>query len=514
MAQNNGSVLPGIDTIVVLMLENRSFDNILGWLYDSNNAYPFQQVPPGQTFNGVSGKGLRNPWNTQPPALVPVGSTTDPINPNPDPGEVYADVYQQLYNPVPPLPKNQIPPPNPPQPPPMAGFVNNYAAQHKTHPPSIMLGFRPPTLPWLCYLAYEYVVCDSWFASVPSQTLTNRSFVHAGTASGYVNNRVGLLPIFENHTDTIFNLLEAQKQSWGIYYGSHWFFCNAWLCQSKLDPYMFSFPGPQRIHPFSQFLAQAQSGQLPKYSFIEPNFMDSIEYGRENDMHPHAGLLDIDGKPSDVRFGDDLVRRVYQALTGPRSKWQSTLLVITFDEHGGCYDHVAPGSATPPDNRIIPPGQDGYSGFGFNRYGVRVPTVLISPWLQLHAVDHTVYDHTSIIKTVMGQFLKVQGNELGNRVAAANPLNPPAGTLRSYLSGLPAAPEPAVPLASAEETLSDSPLTDFQASMVEAAYQRLQQLGATAPVAEALAEPQLETTLHAEQKLLRLAATLPKSKKP
>ena len=93
MTQSTAPILSGIEHIVVLMLENRSFDNILGWLYDGKNAPPFNQVPTGQTFDGVSGKNLTNPWDKTGPQIavqVPVGATTDPTNPYPDPGEVYA----------------------------------------------------------------------------------------------------------------------------------------------------------------------------------------------------------------------------------------------------------------------------------------------------------------------------------------------------------------------------------------------------------------------------------------
>lgn len=508
MAQGTANILPGIDHIVVLMLENRSFDNILGWLYDGSNAPPFNQVPSGQTFNGVSGKSLANPWNKVDPPIVvqvPVGSTTDFTNPNPDPGETYANVYQQLYNLAPPASPTPVPP-NPPQPPPMSGFVNNYAAQKNvTNPPNIMNGFRPAQLPNLSQLAYQFITCDNWFASVPSQTMTNRSFVHAGTASGYVNNDLGGLPFFINNTPTIFNLLEAQGKSWRIYYGGHWFFCMAFLNQGQIERYMFDL-GPRRMYPFTQFLEDAQNGNLPAYSFVEPNFMNSLVYGYENDMHPAAAILEVGGA-SDVRNGDELVRKVYQALqSGPQQQWQSTLLVIIFDEHGGCFDHVAPGSATPPDNRIIPPGQDGYSGFLFNRYGVRVPAVLISPRIsQPHTVDHALYDHTSVIRTVMDCFVNSQGNPLGNRAAAANPVNPALGAARSDLPNL---STPAVPDG---KPIKDAPLTDFQQAMVRAAYQRLLQLGASAL---ATTEPAFLTKLQSESELQNLAATLPKSKTP
>jgi phospholipase C len=485
------------------MLENRSFDNVLGWLYDPANKPPFDKVPRGQTFNGVSGKGLTNPGPNGP---VPVGSTADTTNPYPDPGEVYQDVYGEMYNinpawdgtpPPPPPPAANTIPPNPPQPPPMTGFVNNYRLQPGvTQPGNIMNGFRPPALPTVSQLANSFIVCDNWFASVPSQTLTNRSFMHAGTASGYVNNEIGRLPLFINDTPTIFNLMEAQKVTWRIYYGSYWWLCMAFLNQKQLERFVFDF-GPRRFFPFSDFLTDAKNGTLPTYTFIEPNFMDSIFYGRENDMHPDAAILDLDHKPSDAIYGDELVRKIYQALKAS-PLWQKTLFVIIFDEHGGCYDHVAPpATATPPDNRIIPPNDPGGSGFTFNRYGVRVPAILVSPLLVAGTIDHTLYDHTSILNTVMQQFA-VTG-DLGQRVANANLIAPQlADTPRSDAPDL---QTPLVSLAQQDSVTADAPPTAIQATLVQAAALRLNELAEAAKPDPA----KLITRLSAEAELLRAA---------
>lgn len=118
--------LSNIEHVVVLMLENRSFDNILGWLYDPTNQPPFNKKPPAN-FEGVSGKNLSNPG---PNGTVNVGRGNVLTDPNPDPGEPYEDVYSQLYN-VSPTPALGQVPPNPPQPPGMLGFLNNYASQPK-----------------------------------------------------------------------------------------------------------------------------------------------------------------------------------------------------------------------------------------------------------------------------------------------------------------------------------------------------------------------------------------------
>jgi phospholipase C len=473
------------------MLENRSFDNVLGWLYDPNNKPPFQTVPRNQTFNGVSGKALSNPALSG--EMIPVGSTPDTTNPYPDPGEVYEDIYGQLYN-VYPLPAEI--PSDPPQPPLMQGFVINYTYQKDvTDATHIMNGFRPPALPTVSQLANSFVVCDNWFASVPSQTLTNRSFMHAGTASGYVNNDLHDLPLFINDTPTIFNLMEAQKVSWRIYYGSYWFLSMAFLNQKQLERYVFDF-GPKRFFPFQQFLDDAKNGTLPTYTFIEPNFMDSVVFGRENDMHPDAAVLDWDHKPSDAIFGDELVRKIYQALKAS-PLWTKTLLVITFDEHGGTYDHVPPGQATPPDDRIIKKGQPGDSGFKFNRYGVRVPAIMISPLLVGGTVDHTLYDHTSVLHTVMQQF-GVTG-DLGQRVANANLIQPQfAGAPRTDVPDFP------TPVAPDDTPAVNAPPTAIQSTLIQAAALRLSELGrgATADPAK------LAMRLTAEAELQRLARSV------
>ena len=359
----------------------------------------------------------------------------------------------------------------------MSGFVNNYARQKGvTDPTKVMHGFRPGSLPVFSRLAHEFVVCDRWFASVPSQTLTNRSFVHAGTASGHVNNKEGVSPIFVNDTDTIYDRLLESNLEWKIYFGSHWYLCNAFLTQRRLEQDMLMRTG--RFQHFQQLIFDAAAGKLPEYSFVEPNFLDSPKYGRENDMHPDAGVV-FDGMPSDAKFGDELVRKLYQALkNGP--KWANTLLIITFDEHGGCFDHVAPGPAVPPDDRVIPPGQDGYSGFKFDRYGVRVPALLISPRFPAGMVDHTVYDHTSIIRSVLTRF--GARLDLGDRVGTANLIDPPQVGVRGPAE-LPDFPVPVV-ADSSVDTVSIKPLNDLQTAMVQAAMQRLHGLlppGSIAP---------------------------------
>jgi phospholipase C len=274
----------------------------------------------------------------------------------------------------------------------------------------------------------------------------------------------------------------------------------AFLNQKQLERFVLPLE-PRRFFPFQNFLDDAKNGTLPSYTFLEPNFMDSAIYGRENDMHPDAAILDWDHKPSDAIYGDELVRTIYQALKAS-PLWQKTLLIVLFDEHGGCYDHVAPGPATPPDNRIIPPNQPGYSGFKFDRYGVRVPAIMVSPLLVGGTVDHTLYDHTSVLRTVMEQF-GITG-DLGQRVAKANLIALQfADTPRSDLPSLatPLIQDLAQDIARDNAPANDAPPTAIQSSLVQAAALRLSELGNGATAAP----ENLTTRLSAEAELLRTA---------
>lgn len=168
-----------------------------------------------------------------------------------------------------------------------------------------------------------------------------------------------------------------------------------------------------------QFLEDAKKPNgLPRYTFIEPNMMCSQKYGPENDMHSAFAITDT-GLATNVLYGEELIYTVYDALR-KSPDWDSTLLIITFDEHGGCYDHVPtpPPFATPPDDRTIPPGEPGFSGFDFKRFGVRVPAVLVSPLIEPGTVCHTHFDHTSVIKTVANRWLN--GQHLTERDRVAN----------------------------------------------------------------------------------------------
>jgi len=249
--------------------------------------------------------------------------------------------------------------------------------------------FTRDMLPVLSGLARGYAVCDHWFASVPTQTMPNRAFACAGTSQGHMDDATHSFTV-----PSIFGLLSKHGVSWAIYG------YDAPPMTRGDFPDTLSAPDAN-FGLFADFRAAAAGGKLAAYTFLEPGWKAT-----GNSEHPNYN----------VALGEQLIHDVYYALrNGPA--WGRTLLVITYDEHGGCYDHVPPPvGATPPD---ATPGE---FGFDFRRFGVRVPAVLVSPRIApgtvFRAPGATPLDHTSILKTVEERWLP-PGTSLTKRDAAA-----------------------------------------------------------------------------------------------
>ena len=399
-----------LDHVVVIMFENRSFDNLLGRLYQ-----------PGEvaSFDGVAGRDLSNPvpeWaaGAADHKVVPYGVAADMNSPSPDPGEEYQHVNTQLFGLIDPAGNRGIQadkmtapynaPADPRLPPAMAGFVADYVSAFTAElgrPPAfeeyaqIMTGYTPEQVPVLSALARGFAVFDHWFCEVPSQTFPNRSFFHAASSSGFVVNMspADSFPL-HNTAETIFERLEAQRLTWRVYCDppSHMSLTGIIHAPRLLDRFATNFFTTDR------FLQDAAAGQLPAYSFIEPNLL----YGH-NDMHPSFDAIfpgaDLD-PPSSLLGGEALLAKIYDAIRSSSSPDGSnaynTLLMVNFDEHGGTYDHVPPPLAVPPDP-AAPPGQ---MGFAFDRSGLRVPAIAISPWIPPNTVINDEYRHTSVIRTL------------------------------------------------------------------------------------------------------------------
>lgn len=400
----------------------------------------------------------------------------------------------------------------------MGGFVYNYTSHcGPTDPKIIMNCFTPASVPVLCGLAYYYGVCDHWFSSIPSQTLCNRSYVNAGTSSGYVNNGGGDGIVFVNDTPTIFNLLSEGGRKWKVY-------CAGWtvtslvlLTQKRISDFVLR---PGYFSYLHDFISDAQKpGGLPSYSFIEPNYIDSLVWGAENDMHPESHPLQLYG-PSNIEEGEKLLYKIYTAVRNSPD-WNKTLLVILFDEHGGCYDHVCPPETTSPDNVVIPQSQPGGSGFDFDRFGVRVPGIVVSPFTAQGTILNRNFDHTSVLSTVINCFNLPKG-QLGIRQQGAADIGE-ALTLSNPRTDYPPIPQPASVAVSIEQRSEalgrallqarSKPISELQRRILAGASQNLGRYDVhrdeIASATTALDADALLVKLEAELILRRRASGLP-----
>jgi phospholipase C len=465
-----------IKHVVVLMLENRSFDNLLGWLYAKGNKPPYDNVPAGQKFEGLNEIKNGVPWNKK--TYWPTNDGSDMTQPCPDPNELYENMYRQMFDPDFDISK---PVPDPVT---KSATMNGYMVDYETAKDvtkgdekqikKIMNCFRPADVPVISQLAHSYAVCDHWYSSVPSQTFANRSFVHAGTSSGHVNNHPAHGVYWVNDTPTIFNRFNEIKHgapTWHIYYGGKAIFSNAYTLQARLWPY------PGHFSPFEKFsedVRKATDASFPNYVFIEPTLIPGW-WGPQTDEHPQAVKWNTGGA-SNVLWGEYLLAEIFKALTGNEALWKSTMFVVLFDEGGGTYDHFAP----EPTKAIPPDTKSGSSGFKFDRYGGRVPAIICSPYTKKATVCNDVFDHTSVIKTVADLFL---GNDpkLGARVSGARNLlklvaEPVA---RDDLPVL----MPRTPPAYDYKMNGDMPLSDMQKAMVQAALDHMARINPPARAA-------------------------------
>ena len=413
--------LDKIDHIVVLMLENRSLDALLGYLYEGDApAHLVGDFGDAPGFDGVAGKALSNPGPAGPVAVAkaPFATQPDMCNPYPDPGEVLSPhVNTQLFG--------EDPPPDPSLPPPMNGFVRDYLDAIREQSLCdrvitedeyriIMSCFTPPAVPVVSGLARAFAVSDRWFCSVPSQTFCNRSFFHSGQANGFVTN-ADYVKWGRNVAPTILEGLSRAGVAWRVYFDR----ADVFPLTRAIHPGLHACDFDDSFRDFAGFRADCEAGLLPAYTFIEPRlFVD------HNDMHPPVIFNPLVG--SSVLAGELLVNDVYEALKSNPRTWERTLFVITFDEHGGCYDHVPPPRAIPPGLPVRgAPDAPAGGPFGFDRFGVRVPAIFVSPLIDAGTVVRSPgavpFDHTTMIRTICDKWGL---STLGARAAAAPSLEP------------------------------------------------------------------------------------------
>lgn len=341
------SQIDPIKHVVLLVLENHSFDQMLGC---------FQGLFP--EVEGVDRNNLRS--NDDGQGNIIYQSEMRETQMLHDPIHEHPDVMEQLSN------GN-------------SGFVRNFA---KHYPKSSLkerqaiMGFYPlDFLPGLHTLARNFTICDHWFSSLPGPTWPNRFFALSGTCSGDVE----MLPTMDSQAmgnvfsaqaqDTIFDRLEEAGKRWNIFFYD---IASSLLLDNLRKPEMSS--KYRKIEEFFEICGGPEEN-VPDFMFIEPKY-----YGLDqNDDHP----------PHNVMKAQKLIADVFNALRSNEELWESCLLAVFYDEHGGFYDHMVPPKAVPPDDKT--------QYYGFDRYGARVPALLVSPWVA-RAVEKTEFDHTSLLK--------------------------------------------------------------------------------------------------------------------
>jgi phospholipase C len=360
-----------IEHVVVLMLENHSFDEMLGCM---RSVYPkLEGVDPA--------KPASNPdYPSGSIAQAPKTARTILHDPQHDLDNVLRQIGASA-----PL---------------CQGFVRDFAhsyPQTSAAERALVMGYydlaatpEQDSLPALHTLARNFAICDHWFSSMPGPTWPNRFFVHSGTCLGHVKMPSGVFhPNLHLYTEkTIFDLLQDKGVPWSIYYGDF----PQTLVMTRLWTHL------DHYHPINDFFQQAQRDEkdFPQYAFIEPTYFGS----GQNDEHP----------PTDIWKGEALLATVYNALLRNPELWNKTLLIVVYDEHGGFFDHVFPPKAVPPDENI--------EEYSFEQYGPRVPALLVSPWVA-PGVIATVFDHTSLLKYLVEKW-DLERGQLGKRADAAS----------------------------------------------------------------------------------------------
>ena len=350
-----------IKHVIVLMLENHSFDQMLGCM---KKVYPnLEGIDPNNPGANVDANGKKY---TQ--------QVTQATKVDPGPNHALSNVLAQI--------EKQC-----------GGFVGDYLHSYPTSDAQLVMDYYDlGFLPVLHGLAQNFAVCDRWFSPVPGPTWPNRFFVHSGTCLGITTMPTGVSDpkVFSYDQKSVFNRLSEQNISWRIYYGGQ----PQSLVMSQLWTHL------DRFSDMEDFFEDAQSpeAKFPQYCFIEPAYSGS----GQNDQHP----------PTDIMKGELLIAEVYNAIRQNDVLWNNSLLVILYDEHGGFYDHVPPTATVAPDDLT--------SEFAFNIYGVRVPALLVSPWID-QGVIKTEFDHTSLLRYLQ---LKWNLGDLGKRTTGANSFGP------------------------------------------------------------------------------------------
>jgi phospholipase C len=352
------------DHIVVIMMENHSFDNLLGTLARSGQ--------PKARGLKLSAKGLAtnsNPGPEGPVRSFPFTTTAQGVHVS----QSWNATHEQIDEGR------------------MDGFVRSVGDVQP------MGYWTEDQLPFAYSLARTFCLANRWFCSAPCQTYPNRRFLMAGTAYGNISTDSESLKDPPPPNGTIWDRLHAYGISWTNYFTD---LPSTGIISSTIEKY------PTNIAPIAQFYADCAAGSLPSVSLVDPEFGVAGEVGGPLSELPALEGLGLkigetggdEENPQDMAYGEFWAYQTVKAILESPA-WPRTLLLYTYDEHGGYYDHVPPPAAIAPDS--IPPalGPGDVPG-GYNLYGPRVPAIVASPYSKPNAVTSVVHDHTSFLATV------------------------------------------------------------------------------------------------------------------
>ena len=358
-------VADGIEHVVLLMMENHSFDQMLGSLDAVHTDLDGIRNAADKTNDDGQGNTYRPRPTEEKQVLL-------------DPHHDHPAVLRQIAD------GN-------------GGFVRAFTGAYPTSTTDerqFVMGYYPlDYLPALHTLGRHFTVCDRWFSALPGPTWPNRFFALTGTSMGEVAMPSGLGTLeekwfAEQSQDTIFDRLDEAGRTWRVYYND--FPCSLLLAHQRRAENLANY------HQINEFFKNAAGDetQFPAFAFIEPRYFGA----GQNDDHP----------PHNTMKAEKLIADTYNALRSNPALWAKTLLVVAYDEHGGFYDHVVPPATVAPDDHV--------TAYDFTQLGVRVPAILISPWCDAGA-HHTPFDHTSVLKYLCDKWGMPP---LGERTRAAN----------------------------------------------------------------------------------------------
>jgi phospholipase C len=378
-----------IKHFVVVMMENRSFDSLLGYL------------PHISSEDGIRDKKIKLDY---PGGSVNIHKGSGYWNPNPDPGEAWTNANVQLWNHYIPesnggksayaaFPNFMEAPYNIPENagvPTMDGFALDYYWNYRwevgrfpTHEEMHGIGamYTPETAPVINTLAQEYGVFTNWFCEVPTCTSPNREFFLTGTSQGRLDNELIYNLAWTDTSKTIFDLFTEKKLPWKVYYDKKTQIVP--VCISLLGGLHHKVEIHEHAATWEDFISDAASGDLPAFSWVEPNML----MPPLTDYHP----------PTDIRAGEEFLATVYEAVRNSPA-WEETALIVCFDEHGGTFDHV------PPPATIAPDDYKGDLGFKFDRLGLRVPAIVVSAYTKRETVITETFHNCSVLRTMRDHF--------------------------------------------------------------------------------------------------------------